>query len=112
MSAAIQMRREPLTSDEQQHVWQALCDDESLAGIAYKIETDAWGGVHRSPTQIQHARRVRRVARLLEEKLGGESLTELGIQTEDGAVEIHPPPWDRGTNRRSASIQLWHYRVT
>ena len=30
MSAAIQMRREPLTTDEQQHVWQALCDDETL----------------------------------------------------------------------------------
>ena len=43
MSAAIQMRREPLTTDEQQHVWQALCEDETLAGIAYKIETDAWG---------------------------------------------------------------------
>ena len=48
MSAANQMRREPLTSDEQQHVWQALCDDETLAGIAYKIETDAGGGVHAS----------------------------------------------------------------
>ena len=92
MSAAIQMRREPLTTDEQQHVWQALCDDETLAGIAYKIETDAWGGVHRSPTQTQHSRRVRRVARLLEDKLGGEALTELAIVTDDG-VKVPDVAW-------------------
>ena len=92
MSAAIQMRREPLTTDEHQRVWQALCDDETLAGIAYKIETDAWGGVHRSPTQTQHSRRVRRVARLLEDKLGGEALTELAIVTEDG-VKVPDVAW-------------------
>ena len=92
MSAAIQMRREPLTTDEQQHVWQALCDDETLAGIAYKIETDAWGGVHRSPTQTQHSRMVRRVARLLEDKLGGEALTELAIVTDDG-VKVPDVAW-------------------
>ena len=92
MSAAIQMRRKHLTTDEQQHVWQALGDDETLAGIAYKIETDAWGGVHMSPTQTQHSRRVRRVARLLEEKLGGEALTELAIVTEDG-VKVPDVAW-------------------
>ena len=92
MSAAIQMRREPLTSDEHQRAWQALCDDETLAGIAYKIETDAWGGVHRSPTQTKHSRRVRRVARLLEEKLGGQTLTELAIVTEDG-VKVPDVAW-------------------
>ena len=53
MSAAIQMRREPLTTDEQQHVWQVLCDDETLAGIAYKIETDAWGGELPSPAPYE-----------------------------------------------------------
>ena len=37
MSAAIQMRREPLTSDEQQHVWQALCDDEHSPGFCRKV---------------------------------------------------------------------------
>ena len=30
MSAAIQMRREPLTTDEHQRAWQALCEDETL----------------------------------------------------------------------------------
>ena len=65
MGAAIQLRRDPLTTDEHQRAWQALCDDETLAGIAYKIETDSWGGVLMSPTQTQHSRMVRRVARLL-----------------------------------------------
>ena len=92
MGAAIQLRREPLTTDEQQRAWQALCDNETLAGIAYKVETDAWGGVHRSPTQTKHSRRVRRVARLLEEKLGGEALTELAIVTGDG-VKVPDVAW-------------------
>ena len=92
MGAAIQLRREPLTTDEHQRAWQALCDDETLAGIAYKIETDAWGGVHMSPTQTKHSRMVRRVARLLEDKLGGEALTELAIVTEDG-VKVPDVAW-------------------
>lgn len=92
MSAAIQLRREPLTTDEQRHVWRALCKDATLAGIAYKIETDAWGGVHMSPTQTKHSRMVRRVARLLEEKLGGEALTELAIITQDG-VKVPDVAW-------------------
>ena len=92
MSAVIQLRREHLSVSEHQHVWQALCDDTSLAGIPYKIETDAWGGVHMSPAQTNHSRMVRRVARLLEDKLGSEALTELAIVTEDG-VKVPDVAW-------------------
>ena len=92
MSAAIQLRREPLTRDEQRQTWQALCNDEALASVPYKIETDAWGGVHMSPTQTKHSRMVRRVARLLEGKLGGEALTELAIVTDDG-VKVPDVAW-------------------
>ncbi len=84
MGAAIQLRRKPLTCEEHRQAWQALCNDDSLASVPYKIETDAWGGVHMSPTQTMHSRMVRRVARLLETKLGGEALTELAIVTDDG----------------------------
>ena len=45
-----------------------------------------------SPTQTKHSRMVRRVARLLEEKLGGEALTELAIVTEDG-VKVPDVAW-------------------
>ena len=92
MGVAIQLRRKPLTIDEHRRAWQVLCDDETLAGIAYKIETDAWGVVQKSPTQTRHSRTARRVACLLEEKLGGEALTELAIVTEDG-VKVPDLAW-------------------
>ena len=92
MGAAIQLRRERLTIDEHRHAWQVLCDDATLAGIPYKIETDAWGGVHISPARTKHSRMVRRVARLLEQKLGGEALTELAIIMADG-VKVPDIAW-------------------
>jgi Uma2 family endonuclease len=84
MGAAIQLRRDPLTADEHQRAWEALCNDETLAGIAYKIETDAWGAVRMSPTQTKHSRMVGRITHLLKQKLGGEAMPELAIVTNDG----------------------------
>ncbi len=92
MSAVIQLRRQPLTADELEQCWQHLCADKSLAGIAYKFETDAWGGLRLSPAQTKHSRMVRRIARLLEHKLGGEALTELAIITSDG-VKVPDVAW-------------------
>jgi hypothetical protein len=61
MGATVKLMRDPLTADEHQHAWEALCSDETLAGIAYKIETDAWGAVRISPTQAKHSRMVGRI---------------------------------------------------
>ena len=44
------------------------------------------------PTQTKHSRRVRRVAHQIEEKLGGQTLTELAIVTEDG-VKVPDIAW-------------------
>ncbi len=92
MGAVIQLRREPLSEQEHQQVWQALCEDASLQAIPYKIETDAWGQLHMNPTQTKHSRMVRRIARLLEDKLGSEALTELAILTADG-VKVPDVAW-------------------
>lgn len=92
MGAAIQLRREPLSGQEHQHLWKALCEDVSLQAIPYKIETDAWGQLHMNPTQTKHSRMVRRIARLLEDKLGSEALTELAILTSDG-VKVPDVAW-------------------
>jgi hypothetical protein len=61
-----------------------LCEDSALRAIPYQIETDAWGHLYMSPTQTKHSRMVRRIARLLEDKLGGEALTELAVITPEG----------------------------
>jgi Uma2 family endonuclease len=86
MGAVIELRREPLTKQEHQQVWQALCEDSALQAIAYKIETDM------SPTQTKHSRMVRRITRLLEDKLGSEALTELAIITPEG-VKVPDVAW-------------------
>ncbi len=92
MGAAIQFRREPLTLDEHQRAWEALCNDETLAGIAYKIETDAWGVVRMSPTQTKQSRMVGRVTHLLKQKLGGEAMPELATLTDDG-IKVPDVGW-------------------
>jgi Uma2 family endonuclease len=92
MGAAIQLRREPLSVQEHQRVWHALCEDASLQAIPYKIETDAWGQLHMNPTQTRHSRMVRRIARLLEDKLGSEALTELAILTPEG-IKVPDVAW-------------------
>jgi Uma2 family endonuclease len=92
MSAAIQLRRDPLTADEHQHAWETLCSDETLAGIAYKIETDAWGAVRMSPAQTKHSRMVGRITHMLKQKLGGEAMPELAIVTSDG-VKVPDVAW-------------------
>lgn len=92
MGAAIQLRREPLTIDEHQRAWETLCNDETLAGIAYKIEPDAWGAVRMSPTHTKHSRMVGRVTHLLKQKLGGEAMPELAIVTDDG-VKVPDVGW-------------------
>ena len=92
MAATIQLRREPLTADEHLRAWEILCDDKTLAGIAYKIETDAWGTLRMSPTKTRHARMVGRIARLLQAKLGGEAMPELAIMTSDG-IKVPDVGW-------------------
>lgn len=92
MGAALPFRREPLTQREHQRMWQRLCEDTALQAISYKIETDAWGQLHMSPTQTKHSRMVRRIQRLLEDKLGGEALPELAVLTAEG-VKVPDVAW-------------------
>lgn len=92
MATTIQLRRKPLTADEHQRAWEALCNDKTLTGIAYKIETDAWGAMRMSPTQTRHARMVGRLVRLLQAKLGGEAMPELAIMTDDG-IKVPDVGW-------------------
>ena len=92
MGAAIELRREPLTANEHQRAWEVLCNDKTLAGIPYKIETDAWGAVRMSPTQTRHSRMVGRVTRLLQQKLGGEAMPELAMVTPDG-IKVPDVGW-------------------
>lgn len=92
MGSAIRLRQAPLSVEEQRQLWQRLCSDDTLNGLAYKIETDTWGGIQMSATQTKRSRMVRKVARLIEEKLGGEALTELAVITQEG-VKVPDVAW-------------------
>jgi Uma2 family endonuclease len=69
-----------------------LCNDETLASIAYKIEIDAWGAVRMSPAQTKHSRIVGRIGHMLKQKWGGEAMPELAIVTPDG-VKVPDVAW-------------------
>lgn len=92
MGAAIKRRREPLTADEHQRAWAALCHDDTLTDIAYTIETEAWGAIRMRPTQARPARMAGRIARLLYQKLGGEAIPERALLTADG-IKVPDVAW-------------------
>jgi len=92
MVTTIELRDHKLTASDQESLWESLVHDISLQDIPYKIETDAWGSVVMSPAQSRHSRMARRVARMLEDRLGGEALAECAIVTAKG-VKVPDVVW-------------------
>src|SRR6266567_1661022 len=82
--------------------WAEICDDKLLATLPYRIESDRWGNIVMSPPpRSRHAEYQTEIAVLLRQKLiGGRSLTECPIQTEEG-VKAADVVWV--SNERRAS---------
>src|SRR5437899_10883488 len=66
--------------------WAEICEDQILATLPYRIESDRWGNIVMSPPpRSRHAEYQGRIAALLHEKMaGGLMLPECPIQTEEG----------------------------
>ena len=66
--------------------WAEICDDELLATLPYRIESDRWGNIVMSPPpRSRHAEYQTEIAMLLRQQLtGGRSITECPIQTSEG----------------------------
>ena len=67
------------------HRWQAVMNDEALARLPYRIETNAHGQIIMNPPPSGgHSHRQTRIILLLSEALGGMPLAECPISTIDG----------------------------
>lgn len=85
MALTIQLpeRSQLLASNRER--WTELMDDQSLAPLVGKIETNAYGQWLRSPPPSRfHGNRQSRILQRLVECLAGRSLSECPISTADG----------------------------
>ncbi len=72
--------------------WADVCADPLLQDLPFKIELDRFGRILMSPPFAGHARRQYRIARLLEDALGGVPATECPVATSDG-VKVPDAVW-------------------
>jgi Uma2 family endonuclease len=73
--------------------WQDVLADKSLCNLPYKIELTERGTIEMSPpTSVSHSHFQGTLTFLLQLQLGGQSFTELPVQTEKG-VKVPDVAW-------------------
>ena len=72
--------------------WQDVLEHPSLQDLPFKIETNELGQIVMSPATNKHGRFQIRVARHLEDLLGGEALVECSVDTSRG-VKVADVVW-------------------
>ncbi len=72
--------------------WQDVVDHPSLRDLPFKIEQDRYGRIVMSPPFAPHAKLQYRLARLLEDSLGGTPATECPVVTNEG-VKVPDVVW-------------------
>ena len=89
--------------------WAEICEDELLATLPYRIESDRWGNIVMSPPpRSRHAEYQTEIAMILRQKLaGGKSITECPIQTEEGVkANVAWVSQDRRASRQNDPVYL------
>jgi Uma2 family endonuclease len=92
MSAAPETIEAPLDRDQLAKRWRALCADPSFEDLAAKIELTEWGEILMSPVGKTHGLLAPRIARKLEDALGGRTMVEVGVATDIG-VRVPDVAW-------------------
>ncbi len=73
--------------------WEALSADPNLQNLPYKVETNEYGQLVMSPTNLRHGVRQMKIGRLLSRLLrGGETAAETAVQTSQG-VKVADVTW-------------------
>ena len=72
--------------------WEEVCAHPALQDLPFKIELDRYGRILMSPPATAHARRQYRIARLLDDALGGTPATECPVATSEG-VRVPDAVW-------------------
>ena len=88
MSAIPETIETPLAPDQLARRWQAMCADPTFEDVAGKIELTEWGEILMSPVSKSHGLAATRLARCLEQALGGRTVVEVGIAT---AIGVRAP---------------------
>ncbi len=88
MSAMPETIETPLAPDQLASRWQAMCADPTFEDVAGKIELTEWGEILMSPVSKSHGLAATRLARCLEQALGGRTVVEVGIAT---AIGVRAP---------------------
>ena len=85
MSAVLsEVVEHPLDAAALSKRWREILDDPRFADFAGKIDLDRWGRMIVTPVNTEHAGVAGRLARLLEQQLGGRALVEAGVRTAEG----------------------------
>lgn len=71
----------PLAPEELARRWRALCEDPTFEDVAAKIELTEWGEILMSPVGKSHGIAAVRIAKALEQALGGQTMVEVGVAT-------------------------------
>jgi Uma2 family endonuclease len=97
------------TPEAMMALWDALCEDPSIANLPYKVETNERGQLLMSPTSTPHSVWQAEVAYLLRNAveaggLGGKVMTESAVLTERGirvpdVAWISPDAWHARSNQ-------------
>ncbi|MDT0630190.1 Uma2 family endonuclease [Rubrivirga sp. S365] len=72
--------------------WEDVCAHPALQDLPFKVEQDRYGRIVMSPPFARHARLQYKIARMLEDALGGVPATEAPVETRDG-VKVPDVVW-------------------
>ena len=72
--------------------WEEVCAHPALQDLPFKIEQDRYGRIVMSPPFARHAKLQYRIARLLDDALGGVVATECPVRTAAG-VKVADVVW-------------------
>src|SRR6184192_3812395 len=90
--------------------WAEICEDELLATLPYRIESDRWGNIVMSPPpRSRHGEYQTEIAMLLREKMrDGRSITECPIRTEEGvkAADVAWVSRERRASKQNDPVYL------
>ncbi len=93
MVARLPLFQESLDLAELYRRWEGVLRDRALRDLGYRIEINKWGHLEMTPPATpSHMRIGMRLARLLDQRLGGEAFTECAILT-PGGVRIADVVW-------------------
>ena len=72
--------------------WEEVCAHPSLQDLPFKVEQDRYGRIVMSPPFARHARLQYKIARLLDDALGGVPATEAPVETAEG-IKVPDVVW-------------------